>query len=180
MKHASQVIFERNSVEFVTVAAEYCAFIERCEGQKRAEFVDTLLKILPLLYIKASMIPECEVMGEDGLEAFVTEDDYEVIRLNLQELMADCDDYLDVFVEDMKYSDTPIRKSIAEDLTDIYQVVKDFVCQFRSGLNETMHDALAQCREHFIGYWGQTLVNTMRALHEVKYNSTEEEEEIDD
>ena len=180
MKHASQVIFERNSVEFVTVAADYCAFIERSEGQKRAEFVDTLLKILPLLYIKASMIPECEVMGEDGLEAFVTEDDYEVIRLNLQELMADCDDYLDVFVEDMKYSDTPIRKSIAEDLTDIYQVVKDFVCQFRSGLNETMHDALAQCREHFIGYWGQTLVNTMRALHEVKYNSTEEEEEIDD
>lgn len=180
MKQTSQVIFERNSVEFVTVAAEYCAFIERSEGQKRAEFVDTLLKILPLLYIKASMIPECEVIGEDGLEAFVTEDDYEVIRLNLQELMADCDDYLDVFVEDMKYSDTPIRKSIAEDLTDIYQVVKDFVCQFRSGLNETMHDALAQCREHFIGYWGQTLVNTMRALHEVKYNSTEEEEEIDD
>lgn len=180
MKQTSQVIFERNSVEFVTVAAEYCAFIERSEGQKRAEFVDTLLKILPLLYIKASMIPECEVIGEDGLEAFVTEDDYEVIRLNLQELMADRDDYLDVFVEDMKYSDTPIRKSIAEDLTDIYQVVKDFVCQFRSGLNETMHDALAQCREHFIGYWGQTLVNTMRALHEVKYNSTEEEEEIDD
>lgn len=125
------------------------------------------------------MIPECEVIGEDGLEAFVTEDEYEVIRLNLQELMADRDDYLDVFVEDMRYSDTPIRKSIAEDLTDIYQVVKDFVCQFRSGLNETMHDALAQCREHFINYWGQTLVNTMRALHEVKYNCTEEEE-LDD
>ncbi len=167
-------------MEFVTVAAEYCAFIERSEGQKRTEFVDTLLKILPLLYIKASMIPECEVMSEDGLESFVTEDDYEVIRLNLQELLADRDDYLDVFVEDMKYSDTPIRKSIAEDLSDIYQVVKDFVCQFRSGLNETMHDALAQCREHFIGYWGQTLVNTMRALHEVKYNHTDEEEEYDD
>ena len=114
MKQQSQVIFERNTVEFVTVAAEYCAFIERSEGQKRAEFVDTMLKILPLLYIKASMLPECEVMGEDGLEAFVTEDDYEVIRINLQELLADRDDYLDVFVEEMKYSDTPIRMSIAE------------------------------------------------------------------
>ena len=50
MKQTSQVIFERNSVEFVTVAAEFCAFVERCEGMKRAEFVDTLLKILPLLY----------------------------------------------------------------------------------------------------------------------------------
>ena len=179
MKQQSQVIFERNSVEFVTVAAEFCAFIERSEGQTRAEFVDTLLKILPLLYIKASMLPECEVMGEDGLEAFVTEDDYEVIRINLQEVMADRDDYLDVFVEEMKYSDTPIRKSIAEDLADIYQVTKDFVCQFRSGLNETMHDALAQCHEHFMSYWGQTLVNTMRALHEVKYSNDSEDENED-
>lgn len=182
MKQASQLIFERNSVEFVTVAAEYCAFIERSEGLNRKELVDTLLKILPLLYIKASILPECEVLGEDNLETFVTEDEYEVIRINLQELLADRDDYLDVFVEDMKYSDTPIRKSIAEDLSDIYQVVKDFICQFRSGLNETMHDALAQCREHFISYWGQTLVNTMRALHEVKYSHTDndEEEEFDD
>jgi hypothetical protein len=177
MKQDSQIIFERNSVEFVTVAAEFCAFIERSEGQKRSEFVDTLLKILPLLYIKASMLPECEVMGDDVLETFVTEEDYEVIRLNLQELLADRDDYLDVFVEDMKYSDTPIRKSIAEDLADIYQVVKDFVCQFQSGLNETMHDALAQCREHFAAYWGQTLVNTMRALHEVKFGKTTEDDE---
>ena len=180
MKQQSQVIFERNTVEFVTVAAEFCAFIERSEGQKRGEFVDTLLKILPLLYLKVSMLSECEVMGEDGLEAFVTEDDYEVIRINLQELLADRDDYLDVFVEEMKYSDTPIRKSIAEDLADIYQVVKDFVCQFRSGLNETMHDALAQCREHFAGYWGQTLVNTMRALHELKYSGDDNEDESDD
>jgi len=177
MKQESQIIFERNSVEFVTVAAEFCAFIERCEGQKRTEFVDTLLKILPLLYIKASMLSECEVMGDDGLETFVTEDDYEVIRINIQELLADRDDYLDVFVDDMKYSDTPIRKSIAEDLADIYQVTKDFVCQFRSGLNGTMHDALAQCRDLFMEYWGQTLVNTMRALHEVKYCKSDEEEE---
>lgn len=177
MKQESQIIFERNSVEFVTVAAEYCAFIERSEGQKRAEFVDTLLKILPLLYIKASMLPDCETMGEGNLETFVTEDDYEVIRINLQEVLADRDDYLDVFVEDMKYSDTPIRKSIAEDLADIYQAIKDFVCQFRSGLNETMHDALAQCREHFMEYWGQTLVNTMRALHEVKYSKTDDDDE---
>ena len=183
MKQQSQVIFERNTVEFVTVAAEYCAFIERSEGQQRTEFVDTLLKILPLLYIKAAMLPECEMMSDEGLETFVTEDDYEVIRINLQELLADLDDYLDVFVEEMKYSDTPIRKSIAEDLSDIYQVVKDFVCQFRSGLNETMHDALAQCRELFMEYWGQTLVNTMRALHEVRYSKSDDdtdEEQYDD
>ena len=40
-----------------------------------------------------------------------------------------------------------------------------------------MHDALAQCREHFMEYWGQTLVNTMRALHEVKYSKNEDEDD---
>ena len=180
MKQTSQVIFERNSVEFVTVVAEYCAFIERCEGLKRTDFVDTLLKILPLLYIKALMLPECEVVSDDALETFVTEEDYEIIRLNLQELLADRDDYLDVFVEDMRYSDTPIRKSIAEDLADIYQAVKDFVCQFQSGLNEVMHDALASVRERFAAYWGQILVNTMRALHEVKYSKADDEDECDE
>ena len=53
MKKESQVIFDRNAVEFVTVAAEFCKFLEQAEGVKRSAFVDTSLKILPLLYLKA-------------------------------------------------------------------------------------------------------------------------------
>lgn len=60
MKKESQVIFDKNVVEFVTVAAEFCAFLERAEGMKRSMFVDTTLKILPLLYLKASMLPNAK------------------------------------------------------------------------------------------------------------------------
>ena len=49
MEHTSQVIFDKNSIEFVTVAAEYCGFIERARGAEPGAFVDTALKILPLL-----------------------------------------------------------------------------------------------------------------------------------
>ena len=80
MEQSSQVIFDKNSIEFVTVAAEYCVFIERTREVERKTFVDTALKILPLLYLKASLIPECEMIGEDDLEVFVTEDDYEYVR----------------------------------------------------------------------------------------------------
>ena len=45
----SQVIFDKYSVEFVTVAAEYCVFIERNDIQDSKEFVDVAIKILPLL-----------------------------------------------------------------------------------------------------------------------------------
>ena len=177
MKKESQVIFDRNVVEFVTVAAEFCKFLEQAEGMKRATFVDTSLKILPLLYLKASMMPKCEMMGEDMPENFVTEETYEIVRMNLAGILAEKDDYLDVFVSDMKYSDQPITKYISEDLADIYQDIKDFIFVFQLGLNETMNDALAICQENFALYWGQKLVNTLRALHAVKYAQADSEDE---
>ena len=180
MKKESELIFERNVVEFVTVAAEFCKFLEQAETTPRNAFVDTSLKILPLLYLKAEMLPACERMGEDGLETFVTEDAYEVLRMNIAGIMAEKDDYLDVFVSEMKYSDQPIRKFISEELADIYQDIRDFIFVFQLGLNETMHDALAVCQENFKLYWGQKLVNTLRALHDAKYNDNNDEEEEDD
>ena len=180
MENKEQVIFSRNTVEFVTVAAEFCAYLERAESLRRKDFVDTILKILPLLYIKASMLPECEMMSDNEPETFVTEDDYEVLRYSLAALMGDKDDYLEVFMQDMQYSDTPITRLISEDLADIYQDIKNFVSVFQLGFDETMHDSLALCRDNFALYWGQTLVNTMRALHSVKFNPSGEEEEADD
>lgn len=175
MEKYSQVIFDKNTVEFVTVAAEYRGFLERTRDAKRGIFVDTALKILPLLYLKASMIPPCERIGEFDPEAFVTEEDYELIRMAVAEVLGSKDDYLEVFLPDMAYSDTPIKKCISEDLADIYQDLKDFISVFQLGLNETMNDSLVICKEHFEEFWGQRLVNTMRALHDVKYNSTEED-----
>lgn len=180
MEKESQTIFDKNVIEFVTVAAEFCAFLERAERMKRSDFVDKSLKILPLLYLKASMLPKCETIGDEILETYVTEEIYEILRINLSELMGDKDDYLDVFVQDMVYSDQPIKKSISEDLADIYQDIRDFIFVFQLGLNETMNDSLALCQENFGMLWGQKLVNTLRALHDVKYNQQEEDEETGD
>jgi hypothetical protein len=177
MEKSSQVIFDKNSIEFVTVAAEYCGFLERAPQMRKAQFVDTALKILPLLYLKASLIPPCERMGMFDPETFVTEADYEVMRERVATLLGADDDYLEVFLPDMAYSDTPIKKCISEDLADIYQDLKDFICVFQLGLNETMNDSLVVCREHFEEFWGQRLVNTMRALHSVKYNTPTDEDD---
>ena len=177
MEQNSQVIFDKNSIEFVTVAAEYCGFIERSRGADRKTFVDTALKILPLLYLKASLIPECELIGEEDLEVFVTEDDYEMVRRAIAHVLGPQDDYLEVFHPDMAYSDSPIKKCISEDLADIYQDLKDFICVFQLGMNVTMNDSLYVCKEHFAEFWGQRLVNTMRALHDVKYNTSSDDEE---
>ncbi|NCC10052.1 MAG: DUF5063 domain-containing protein [Bacteroidia bacterium] len=176
MKKESQIIFDKSVIEFVTVAAEYCAFLEQAEQMKRNRFVDTSLKLLPLLYIKAALLPECKPIGDEPLETCVTEDIYEVVRINLANLLGEKDDYLEVFLPDMVYSDQPIKRCISEDLADIYQDIKDFIFVFQLGFNETMNDALVVCRENFGTLWGQKLVNTMRALHDVKYNIGSEDE----
>ena len=123
------------------------------------------------------MLPETEIIGDEAPESYVTEETYEVLRINLAGILAEKDDYLDVFIQDMVYSDQPIKKNISEDLADIYQAIKDFIFVFQLGLNETMNDSLAICQEQFKEYWGQTLVNTLRALHDVKYNHAAEEED---
>ena len=165
MDATEDIVFSRNTVEFVTVAAEFCAYVERSNEHSRKEFVDTLLKLLPLLYIKAQMLPDEERISDDDLEDFVTEDSYEVMRMTIYELLADKDSYLDVFVKD---------------IADIYQDIKNFVCLFQLGINETMHDAIIECNEHFRTYWGQTLTNTLRALHDIRYNTSLDNEEQDD
>lgn len=177
MHNTEDIVFSRNTVEFVTVAAEFCAYLERANEHSRSEFTSTMLKLLPLLYIKAQMLPTDERVSDNDLEQFVTEDSYEILRITISELLADKDAYLDVFVADMKYSDTPVTKSISEDLADIYQDIKNFICLFQLGINETMHDAIIECNEHFGTYWGQTLVNTLRALHDIAYNCSDEDEE---
>lgn len=166
---ATLAIFDKNTVEFVTVAAEFCGFLERTPEMARARFVDTSLKLLPLLYLKASLLPDCPRWEEADPETFVTEGDYERVRAAVASLLGEYDDYLEVFLDDMAYSDTPIRQTVSEGMADLYQPLKDFVCVYRLGLRQTMNDSLVICREQFAGFWGQRLVNVMRALHDVKY-----------
>ena len=164
-----QTAFDKNTVEFVTVAAEYCAFLEQVYDKEPSRVVDVLCKLLPLVYLKATMLSEAEPEGL-YLEEVVTEPDYDAIRQMLSEKFGENDDYLEVFVEDMKYSDTPVRRCISEDMADIYQALKNFVHSYRSGLDEVMDEAVAVCAEGFRTYWGQTLTNTLRAVHNVRYN----------
>ena len=164
-----QAAFDKNTVEFVTVAAEYCAFMEQVFDKEPSRVADVLSKLLPLVYLKAAMVNSAEPQGL-YMEESVTEADYEELRRMIQEKFGENDDYLEVFVEDMKYSDTPVRMCISEGLADIYQALKNFVQSYRSGLDEVMEEAVAVCMDGFRTYWGQTLTNTLRAVHNVRYN----------
>lgn len=166
-----EIVYSRDSIEFVTVAVQYCAYLESFDSNiTESELTDKLTKILPLLYLKASLIPETDTVNEDDPEISVTEDDYNYITSKLNSVFGANDTYLEVFLQDMKYSETPISANISEDLADIYQDLKNFVTIFERGITENMNDALYVCTENFKMYWGQKLVNALRALHSLKYS----------
>ncbi|MFB6320288.1 DUF5063 domain-containing protein [Saccharicrinis sp. FJH54] len=177
------IVYSRDVVEFVTVANQFCLFIEQASTQSAEEFVGNAVKILPLLYLKGTLLPEAEREFDDPLERIVTEEDYLAIRDFVEYLLGKSDIYLEVFHPEIKYSDAPVRVKISEDVADIYQDIKDFISLYQIGSTEIMNDALAEVVDSFREYWGQKLVNVLRALHNLKYSeerieSIEEEDDF--
>lgn len=163
-------IYSKACIEFITVANEYCGFLDLQKKYSPQDFVDKATKLLPLLYLKISLLPEFSPRIDDEPEKFVTEYDYNFIANNISEKLGDKNDYLEVFLDDMQYSDTPIIAYISENLTDIYQDLKDTLSNFELGSEDVMNDAIVMCQNNFKNYWGQALTNALRALHQAKYN----------
>ncbi len=191
----NQIVYAKNAVEFVTVANEYCKFIESADAHSQKVFVNLALKLLPLLYLKASMLNETLAEFEDGLdeegdfgtEIFVSEVEYYALETNIRTKLEDFNEYPDVYESQSVATNESTLCFISEDLTDIYQDLKNFTQNYRNGLEEVMVDSLFEANNQFKIYWGQRLVNTMRALHNIYFNgelSAEEEaiepEEVED
>lgn len=170
------IVYSKNMVEFVTVAAEYCAYVEQSGGRKCRDFVDTVLKLLPLLYLKASLLDEVEEAEDFLPEEFVSEQDYEFVRHTVSSIMGENDDYLDLCEVGVRFNDEVSMKTVSEDLADLYQALKNFVETYRLGMDDSMYGAVAEVRNGFVLYWGQTLANVLRALHRIRYSSQEVEE----
>lgn len=175
-KDIKSIIYSTGVVEFITVAVQYCILLESVNNLSKNELTDKLSKLLPFLYLKTLLAPELEMVDEDEEpEISVTEEDYNYILSTLSSIYAGDDTYLEVFVEDMKFSDTPITESISENLADIYQDLKNCAIIYERGVTENMNDAVCICLENFKAYWGQKLVNVLRALHYLKFSDREDD-----
>lgn len=167
-------IYEHNTLEFVTVALEFCTFAENAGQSGWLDFADKAVKLLPLLYLKANLLPPVEENEDIEPEQAVTEEMYEGVRIRIAALLGDKDSYLETFHTDMQYSDTPIAAFISENLADIYQDMGNFISLFRQGNEEVMIEAIAICRTNFREFWGQQLLNALKALHFIRYNGEDD------
>lgn len=169
MENIKSVIYAKNTMELVTVGVEFCAFLEQSADRSKADFIDTLLKLIPLLYLKAAVQETIEQEDECCPEQFVTEQDYELIRSYVAAIMEEDDSYMDLCNHDVRFSDEPQVKTVSEGLADVYQAVRNFVGAYKVGVEEGMYAALVGLMNGFELYWGQTLTDVLKAMHRVKY-----------
>lgn len=158
-----------NSLAFIALANEYCHALENIfDYDDRQAFIAEMLRLLPRLYMSASDIKNTD-NTDSFIDSYLDENDYDTVRGNVSRMMADEDIYLEVFMDDMKYSDTPIGTSISENLADIYQPLYNFVATVKDATDDTIAEAIIAIKADFDTYWGQTLCNVLRALHSIYY-----------
>lgn len=173
----NSLVYSKNVIELITVANEFCSFLERSDEMESADFLSRLQKMLPLLYLKASLLPEFEFEADDDLEKYVTEVEYNLIQQKILAHTGAGDDYQEVFIQGMQFSESALTSSIAENVADVYQDMKDLIMSFRTMNDEVMEQALWECQSNFAQIWGQKLVNCLRAVHNLIYseNNTDED-----
>lgn len=159
-----------NSLAFIALSNEFCASLEKAPQFSKEDFTAEMLRLLPRIYITASDITkgeDIETVMEDALD----ENHYNEIRSNLEVLFGEDDTFLEVFEEDMKYSDTPVAENISEILADLFQVFYNFVETVRDAPLEVILAAIIAVKNDFADYWSQKLCNVLRPLNNIYYRN---------
>lgn len=160
-----------NAIAFIGLCSEFCSAAETAAETEREVFIDNMLKLLPRLYISATDLTTDFTDSTEGyIESALDEEYYDDVRRTIETLMGEDDVYLEVFEEDMKYSETPVAASVSESLADIFQVLYNFLSAIRDTTDDIAQEMLTSVREDFHSYWSAPLCNVLRALNHIKMN----------
>ena len=164
---------DQNLIQIVELAHKYCDLCETASEYEKAGFIDNALSLLPKLYWNfLDIMPDSVSLEEsEYFSTYVEEDLYNFVKNNIAAVLGEDDSYLETFMEDMKYSDTPIGATISEGMADIFQPLYDFVAVTRDSEGLQLVDSFIKCKEDFEAYWSQNLCNVMRALNNIKFGN---------
>lgn len=163
-------ILNTNAIAFIGLAQDYCTTLENAMQSNREEFLNDMLRLLPRIYISATDLSVNIIeTGEAYIPSALEEDYYDSVRRSIEQITGPDDIYLEVFEEEMKYSDTPVSASISEGLADIFQVLFNFLQMVRDSTDEVIGLALVAVKDDFKDYWSAILCNVLRAINHLAY-----------
>ncbi len=149
-------VYARTIIDFLTIANDYCFNIEQSSSKKPGIILGYLQKVLPLLYIKGSLLPDIEVTDPNLKERILTEEQWQDIfnQMRLKFLTND-EFWLPENMETGNYG--PVKLSLSELLADIYQDMKDFVVLYQKNSIHAKENAVNDVKDLFAKNWGLKL-----------------------
>jgi len=160
-------------LEMITVAHDFCLFTESVKDKNMKDLANYYQKVLPLLYIKGALLPEIEVTDNSANEKYVTEEHWQEVFMALEEKFGKEDKY---WFPD--HNNDLIKESLADNLSDIYQDMKDFVMLFQDTRLAAKENAVADLKRHFPTHWGLRATKALHKIHLTLFNNEIAEEHI--
>lgn len=155
-------------LEFIRVGYEFVLFIEKIDKESSEEVFDFIHKLAPLIYVKAVLLPDVQPEMEEAGERFVTEEEWENVFNDLRSRFGDKD--LFWFIDPVRDPDyEPVKASLAEHLTDIYQDLKDFILLYQKNNSLSREIAVYEVMRNFRQRWGARLMRSLNYVHGMLY-----------
>ncbi len=162
--HSNDPVYSKQVIEMLTVANEYCLFMEKAEEYSKEDIFAYSWRILPLIYLKSTLLQPVIPQEPDDAERFVTEETWEGIFNTLRNKFYPDDHFW--MSHDLTDETTEIEKnSLAEHLADIYQDMKDFIMLYQKNLHSARENAIAGIITHFREHYGPAITKSLNALH---------------
>ncbi|HRZ43263.1 MAG TPA: DUF5063 domain-containing protein [Bacteroidales bacterium] len=166
MNHSDTELTSTKVLEFLTIANEFARITEEAATYPGEHVKSFLQRILPLLYLKASLLPDVEPSDPEQNERFVTEETWENCLNRYREIFGEEDSYWDI-EDSCSDEPEPVKRSLAEDLADIYQETKDFVQLYQKPLTASRENAVASCKLYFEEQWGVKALRAASRIHHI-------------
>jgi len=159
-----EIVRSRPVLEMITVANDFTGFIGKAEEYQRDQILIYLQRVLPLIYIKASLLPSIRVTDEEAIEHFVTEEQWENVFNAIRAILGTDDEFYFIDLQEHSHHDA-VRASIAEGVADLYQDLKDFILLYQKPIYTFQENAVNECRDLFYSRYGYQLVRIHTAIH---------------
>jgi len=165
----NEPVYSKNVIEMLTVANEYCIFIENIEKYNLDDVFAYFMKITPLLYLKGALLPDIVISNEEANERFITEETYLTIYKTLEDKFEDFNLYKDA--DNVSMNDSELCEyNLAENLTDVYQDFKDFILLYQKESLAAKENAVYACKYLFETHWGFRIIAVLKVMHFRQFN----------
>lgn len=160
-------VYSNEMVEFVRAANDCCEFLEELKGTQGRAFISDSVRYLSAVYSTFVVTGDTEPVLDSPAESTVTEQEWSTLFQQIAMILGPYNDILRIADEGEFDRSEVVSHTISEDLSDLYQELKDFISIYGRGLDELMNDAGWELKERFAEHWGTKLLRALQALHKL-------------